>query len=205
MDDIDKLIEQLKSPDANARINAAKRLGELKDPGAIPALEKALNDSDSNVRCEAKNSLVRLRASSHRVAKELRDLMTGQTLLKSPQTLYRVEETEVIPLVNVLASPLYYPRQIAFDRLERKLQGCKTIEDVLKFESEMSEGYDRIKKKEHKGDEKKSEIEIARLRTAVAMRKNELAHDKGILLDGIPKPPKPNKGIYQSARVMRNG
>jgi len=204
MDDIDKLIKQLKSPDADARKNAAERLGELKNLGAIPALEKALNDSDSNVRCEAKNSLVRL-SFSHRVAKELCDLMTGRTLLESPQTLYKVEETEVIPLVKVLASPLYYPRVIALEKLERKLQGCKTIEDVLKFESEMSEGYESIKKKEHKGDEKKSEIEIARLRTAIAKRKNELAHDKGIILDGIPKPPKPKKGIYRALRVMRNG
>jgi len=50
-----------------------------------------------------------------------------------------------------------------------------------------------------------SDLFLAKLRNSIAKKRDQLAQDKGILLTDKPKPPKPKKGIYQSARVIRNG
>jgi HEAT repeat protein len=54
-------LEQLKPKDANARTDAAKALGEMKDAGALDALVTALKDRNDEVRAQAPNPLARSR------------------------------------------------------------------------------------------------------------------------------------------------
>ncbi len=61
MDEVEKLIEQLKDKDVYARRNAAVRLGKIKDKRAVPALIEALKDKDGGVLREATLSLEKIR------------------------------------------------------------------------------------------------------------------------------------------------
>lgn len=54
---LQKNIKNLTSENYETRVQAAKKLGELKDPKAVDPLVKALNDDDSDVRKAVANAL----------------------------------------------------------------------------------------------------------------------------------------------------
>ncbi len=53
MDEVERLVEQLKSVNVISRASAALQLGKIKDKRAVPALMEALKDDDGFVRGEA--------------------------------------------------------------------------------------------------------------------------------------------------------
>jgi DNA-directed RNA polymerase subunit M/transcription elongation factor TFIIS len=59
---VEPLIGLLSSEDPDARFGAAKALGDIGDPRAIPALTKALNDPEGAVRFWAMDALGKLKA-----------------------------------------------------------------------------------------------------------------------------------------------
>jgi hypothetical protein len=68
MEELDQLLDQLTSEDAKTRANAAKQLGTLERPEAIPRLVDVYQgDSDKNVRNAAADALKRYRAMESRV------------------------------------------------------------------------------------------------------------------------------------------
>ena len=62
VDTLSSLLELLKGPDPDLRMQAALALGEQGDARAVDALVKALNDEDTNVRYHAVEALGKLRA-----------------------------------------------------------------------------------------------------------------------------------------------
>lgn len=60
MSEFEQYTAQLKSPNENARANAAYKLGLLGDKEAISWLEQSLTDSSPNVRCQSAHALSRL-------------------------------------------------------------------------------------------------------------------------------------------------
>ena len=56
--DPSKLIEMLSSPEVTERREAARKLGQIKDPAAIPPLIHALKDNEPMVRLEASGALM---------------------------------------------------------------------------------------------------------------------------------------------------
>ena len=62
VDTLSPLLELLRGPDADLRIQAALALGEQGNPRAIGALLNALNDGDTNVRYHAIEALGKLKA-----------------------------------------------------------------------------------------------------------------------------------------------
>ena len=63
VDTVSPLIELLKNPNADLRMQAALALGEQHDTRAVPALAEALNDEDTNVRYHAIEALGKLKAA----------------------------------------------------------------------------------------------------------------------------------------------
>ena len=63
VDTVSPLIELLKNPDADLRMQAALALGEQGDARAVAALTEALNDEDTNVRYHAIEALGKLKAA----------------------------------------------------------------------------------------------------------------------------------------------
>jgi HEAT repeat protein len=63
VDTVSSLIELLKNPNADLRMQAALALGEQRDIRAIAALAEALNDEDPNVRYHAIEALGKLKAA----------------------------------------------------------------------------------------------------------------------------------------------
>ncbi len=60
MDEVDKLIDDLKHPNSDVRWKAATALGEIKDARAVKPLIEALNDAQWNVSGEALYALVQI-------------------------------------------------------------------------------------------------------------------------------------------------
>ncbi|HEY4422977.1 MAG TPA: HEAT repeat domain-containing protein [Pyrinomonadaceae bacterium] len=63
VDTVSSLIELLKNPNADLRMQAALALGEQRDARAVDALIEALNDEDTNVRYHAIEALGKLKAT----------------------------------------------------------------------------------------------------------------------------------------------
>ena len=61
MSKMKKLIGTLKDGDAYSKIDAATSLGEMGDPSAVPALIKALDDPDLDVRESAAGALGKIK------------------------------------------------------------------------------------------------------------------------------------------------
>jgi HEAT repeat protein len=60
---VESSIVALSDTDWDVRLDAAEVLGKIGDPRAIPALEKAINDSHENVRDKAKEALAKIKPS----------------------------------------------------------------------------------------------------------------------------------------------
>jgi HEAT repeat protein len=57
-------IQRLKAPDPGTRVSAARALGESREGTAVPALIRALNDSDAEVRLAVIRALGRIGPSA---------------------------------------------------------------------------------------------------------------------------------------------
>lgn len=92
--DVEGLVKGLTYSKSVVRNEAAKALGELKDPAAIDALVRALNDPDRDVRNSAAYSLQEYGVEN------LGALITG--IAKSPGSTIRANKTPVRPIdINV--------------------------------------------------------------------------------------------------------
>ena len=60
MDNVEKLIAELKSADAQTRLDAAVELGNVKDSRAVEPLRDALQDKHEFVRYQAKEALTKM-------------------------------------------------------------------------------------------------------------------------------------------------
>jgi hypothetical protein len=183
MDEVKKLIEQLKDLDHSVRTNAALQLGVMRDPIAIPALIEAADDKDETVSAIAADSLGEL---------AIRD-----TSLVRPVVL------ALLQLFGSRNEDIPFHAEHSLEKITDILMSSEEIND---FEDALKGGFDELSRKRHrKNGTMDIRIQIARFRSIVAKRRNELSKDKGILLDDKPKPPKGNKGMYQQARRALNG
>jgi HEAT repeat protein len=132
-DGCDRLIEQLSSPDPTTRRYAAEDLGDLHDVRAVPALVKAVKDSEVAVREAAVDALAAIGglAVSERVAPllESEDVALRNYAI---EILERVgpESTDVLVAACNCASPDV--RKFALDILGKVARGCagKCLEAV---------------------------------------------------------------------------
>jgi len=115
--------------------------------------------------------------------------------------------TKSISAVRALTSVLYDEefRASALKALNAILSVCDTVEQINEFEKKFDEGLAIQKRRHAQKSSGGKGIELAKMKNEIAKTRDSLASDKGILLDDIPKPPKPGRGIYQAMRVIRNG
>jgi len=146
MDEIDRVIEKLKSNKPISREAARIRLHHITDKKAVSALIKALKDKDG----------------------------------------------EVLLYVNLA--------------LENIAEKCETLEELEKVERDIDNGLARLKKKHVDRRELIDvHIKIAKLTRKIAKKKDEITTKRDLLLDDKPKPPKKGRGVYRTARMIRNG
>jgi hypothetical protein len=199
MDEIDQLIEKLKSEDWDIwqeRVTAAKALGKINDQRAVLALIKALKDENRYVQKTAAKSL---EAMDLNICLEYK--IWYLLVLGYPEVILKIG-TNAIPFLleslennNVKGS--------TFDVLETMIFRCKNSEEINRITKQLDEAYSRLKGKD-KNTEKKVSLQIAKLRIDLAKKRNRLAENKGILLDDKPKLPKRGT-MYQQARRVTNG
>jgi len=183
-------IRKLKDKDINARWYAVGTLGDIvyKNPRnpiiteAVLALVNALDDKESGIRRKAAWALVNTRIENLRTF----DVIVPALIhaLNDEDSCLRGHVTEELGII---------------------LEKCQTPGQLSEFEKALDESFHSMMKRSQDKHENTAMFGIGMLKTALAKRKNELVHDKGIILDGIPKPPKSDKGIYRALRVMRNG
>lgn len=102
--DADKLMNQLRSRDPVAREEAARKLGELKDPNAVEPLVAVLKkDKDREVRWRAEDALVNIGAPSvEPLVKMLKD-DSWRVRRRAVRTLGKIRDPRAIaPLVALM-------------------------------------------------------------------------------------------------------
>ena len=204
MDEVEKLIEQLKSEDIDAKRIAAVRLMEIKGKRAVSALIEALKDENGDVRRSAAWAL-----------REIGDVSAVPVLIRALKdasknvrfwavvALREFGDASAVPaLVEALKDGDIGGRGNVAEALEKIVEKCKTVEDL----DEIERGIDKGSAALRKGRVDKSvlidaQIEVAKLTSRIAKRKDELAPKRDLLLDGKPKPPKKERGVYRTLRV----
>ncbi|HYV10342.1 MAG TPA: HEAT repeat domain-containing protein [Pyrinomonadaceae bacterium] len=103
VDTVSPLIELLKNPDADLRMQAALALGEQGDARAVAALTAAMQDEDTNVRYHAIEALGKLKAADAVEAlveiAESRDFFLTFAALEA---LTRIGDARVVPRILAL-------------------------------------------------------------------------------------------------------
>ena len=208
MSGVDELIEELKSEDAEARAGAAIELGKCRIKRAVPALIERLKDEDVTVRWRAAEALGKIGDASavpaliKTLKDENRDVRKAAT-----RALGVMEDLSAVPyLIGALKDK---DRMVRFKvrwALGRIVDKCKTTEDFEKVEKGIDEGSAVLRKgRVDKGILIDAQIKIAELTRKIAKKKDELAPKRDLLLTDKPKPPKKGRGVYQTARMIRNG
>ncbi len=236
MDEVERLIEQLKSGDVEARESAAVQLGDIKDKRAVPALIGALKDEDGYVRSEATYALGEIGDASA-VPALIEALKDENECLREDAAwaLGKIGKSAVPALIEALkdkdrvvrknaaralgeigdasAVPALIGaltdvdvRMRAAWALGKIAEGCETIEELEKVEKDVGEGSAALRKERNKGIRIDAQIRIARVVSEIAQKKDELAPERDLLLEGRPRPPKKGgREMCQAVRRVRNG
>jgi hypothetical protein len=196
---IEKLIAQLKDGDWNVKTSAAQRLGEFKDAKAIDVLIDIIMKKSrysSVVAYEMPRVLTRNPWGSNNVDEDLLDAASD--------SLVRIGSKALPLLMEKYGDMDTHAQDQSRYIIFRILSDFETMEEVHDFENNLQEGYNRLRTKhKHREDPIKVKTQIANFRMIIAIKKNKLVEDKGILLHGKPNPPK--RGMYQQARRQTNG
>ena len=171
MDEVKKLIEQLKSESGTTRLIAAEQLGLIKDRRAVPELIRALKDESKIMRCYV------------------------------TEALGEIGDASAVPhLIEALKDEGVNVRLEAAGALGNILEKCKTIEEFEKVENGMDGGSAALRKEKDKDVRITAQIEVAMLTREISKKKNELAPKRDLLLDDKTTPPKKGGGMYQAFR-----
>lgn len=203
------LTEALKNPSCEVKGAAAEALGDLKDPRSVPALVEVFKYENPKygkihhirMREHVEKALVKIGKPAVPVLIESLKNKNGVVREGAATALVGIGDFSALPaLVEVLKDS----RSAVF-ALEKILDNSQAIEtinemqEIKEIDVFLQEGYDRLKKNHKKEDLTEVQIMIAKLRMECAKRKNDLAEDKGDLLDRRLKPPK--RGMYQATRT----
>jgi hypothetical protein len=200
--DFSRLITLLKTGKNSERYNAAYVLGELKNPQAVSALAQAIDDPDPNVYENAIFALGKIGTKSA-IETLINIIKDGGGSWQTVISLGTSGNPHAVPtLVELLKSNRH--REGAVSALNANLEECTFQKKLTEFESKLQEGYSNLVRESGNKPDQSIMFEITKLKMAIAKKRNQLAQDKGILLDDKPKPPKRNK-MYQQARRIRNG
>jgi HEAT repeat protein len=134
--------------------------------------------------------------------------------LRAASALAAMGEQSLPELVGTLKGDNWYCWLETIQALEEFVERSIVLEQLEEIEKGIGEGLasmrNKCKTNEYWEEETKKRIimkvesHLAKLRIAIAKRKNELTQDKGVLLNDKPKPKKGNK-LYQRLRRSLNG
>ncbi len=180
---------------------AVEALGKIGEP-AIPALTDALGDADPGIRWRVVEALGKI-GNSHAVPGLFKALEDSDKKVRehAVRTLRNMGEPAVPGLIGALVDKDSTVRRNAADALQHILENCNDAEKLNEFDRGVSEGYGRLAKM-RVGDDLRIEIQmhIARMAKVIAIKKNELFPKRDLILNAMPKPPRPKKGMWHSVR-----
>jgi hypothetical protein len=198
MDEIEKLIRQLKYGNVSNQTNALKTLAKSKDERVVDALIEVLMKKSKYSPLAQIESSMRDPFGTTDSDKKLLVALTKSLIGMG---------TRIIPkLVEKYETMDHYAKVEARFIFKEILANCKTIYDVNNFEFGLMSGYNKFRKSnKDKNKQDDLKLQIAKLKMEIVKKKNDLSKDKGILLDDKPKPPKGNKMYQALNREQRTG
>jgi hypothetical protein len=188
MVDIEDLVRKLGDPDPKVRFKAVWVLWDAAFKGmdvtaAIPALAKALSDTATDVQCYAALAL-------------------GNAAFKE------ADVTAAIPaLAKALSDWHAGVREIAANALTNSIEKSTSVEALERMETRLREEHAIFRDKHHprtKDELAGIGLAFSKLINETAKRRDLLATQRDIMLEGVPKAPKKG-GVYQEMRRVRNG
>jgi HEAT repeat protein len=112
----------------------------------------------------------------------------------------------VNPLIQALTSNHKRMHWEAEQNLQKILDGCDSIIEVDQYMGELEDAMNELSKKEKASHTIKGKNKIAILLSDAMKKRNELFANGGLIISGVPKPPKKGmSGIYHSTRRIRDG
>ncbi len=202
---IPALRERLHAGPSVGVYNAIEALGKIRDPSVIPdlldlgsrhtdAIAEKVAEALENLECrEAEEFLIRA------LEKRIRIRLAAIKSLGKIGTVQAIEGLEIC-----LGSDNLTIRNQAYDALEKILDRCRTTEELERYEKGLDEGLTRLQRRFRDDDLVGIGFGIAGLKKQVAATKNDLASNKDLILEDIPKPPPKDKGrMYQQLRRNR--
>jgi hypothetical protein len=179
MDEVDKLIEDLKSADPDLRILAIKSLGEIRDARAVdPLINILTEDEPHEIRWFASRALVDVGTRS------------------------------ILPFIDKLNEgdiELFWISERFLNQILERLSSLDSIKDFIK---DAEEGMYRLRGVHEKQHQSCAENCISKI-IARAMEKKNSIFRENLVLDGLPKPLKRGNGMYRAVtepgRRVRNG
>lgn len=208
MDEVEKLIRLLMDSDnMGARAAAAHNLGMIRDRRAVPALIEALkNDAHMKARRDAAWALGTISDASAVPAliEALKDENTEVKIFVAWALGIIGDPSGVQGLMETLKDKDEDLQENAADALGKIVKKCETIKELEKVEKGVDEGSVALRK----GSSDKTilinaQIEIAKLTSLIAEKKDKLAPKKDLLLDDKPKPPKKGRKVYRAFTTLR--
>ncbi len=202
-DEIRELIGELGTDQYRTRA-AQGDLVRIGKPAVIPLIQ-ALKDEDWRVRDAALKTLGKIGKPA--VPALVNALKDQRLRLIAIVTLGEIDDSSAVaPLVIAVKDNDPHVRSNALWALEAIRRRCTTIEFLEIYERELDGGLARLQKKYKDDDLIEVGFQMAKLKKRIAAKKNELASQRDLLLEDIPKPPPKKKGrMYQSMRRIRNG
>jgi len=128
---IETLIQQLSSPDWTTRCDAARLLGQSRDPRAVDALLPDLNDSDWRVRRNAAQALGALR--DRRAVEPLLQALKDRTMTVRQRAIVALGRIKDLQALPALLEILLQNRQESYDASKAiKNFGKKALPELVK-------------------------------------------------------------------------
>ncbi len=198
------LVEALRDECGSIAVSAMDSLVNIGEP-AIPELVGALKDKDLSVRGRAAVALGRIGSPS--VAHVLISALNDKDLKAFAAVAlgHMKDDSTVLVLIEALKDEKKDVRDRVVWALLEIVEKCGTIEEIGNVEKAIDEGSVALREEKDKDVRINAQIEIAWLTYKIAEKKDQLASKKDLLLTDKPKPPKKGRGVYQTARRVRNG
>jgi hypothetical protein len=223
MDDI--VVANLGNPCAETRKRAAQTLGMAANLGAnitvaIPALVKALSDEVSDVRSyvawglgrgalQGADITVAMPALANLLSDADGDVRWNATeALENATANGKSRDAALAVLEHALSDGNLHARRNAAKALTGSVGKCASVESLNTLETNIRECHVALEIKCRYGRDGKMQLFGALcsgLFNAIAKRRNELASQRDILLDGVPRPPKQGQVYREMRRVLAHG
>jgi len=200
------VLKMLKDKDASIREIAAKLLGELQYEWGLPELAQAFRDKDFRVRAGATYGMAKIGKPALPYFIEAAKDENVNVRRNAMWCIRDEEDVSTLPtVIPAFQDADESVREAAMQAIEYLVKSSKKSSELDLIEKGINGLFKRTgSKKKSKKLEQKIRLRLIKAKNDIAIKRNEIAEDKGVMLDDLPKPPGRRGGMYRRSGKVRN-